>query len=309
MILTNELVTLYLTLTTNFCGVLQIPKDEIPTSLADIASFVVGSPNSPLDVQVTGRTGAAFGMRNGMIYYYRSPGSLLHEQNPARFQRYAGPAALTRDGVVQVASNALYRLMKTRDLRIPDRPPPKVRQAEAWKDSPMPFFEITWSRITPNGFPTAAVLEVDARTGRIVYALLLDKVFEDRDFAQKIRAEAYRADEHGDGQSSPENISPTAEPPVSKPQRTLGVPEPSYRGRSLSEWLLQYADRVWGNYERSSTNAGYLAVRRMGTSAIPLLLGWLRHPNAPVSPDVHGDRYMLVRAGFEDPGPPRTRLY
>src|SRR5438445_363405 len=99
---------------------------------ADVQSYIIGTPNSPVDVQLTGRSGATFGMRDGMIYYYRSPGSLFHEQNVSRFGEYAGPARLDSNAVVQLASSALRRLRKRTDIPLPNRPS-RVRQAEAYK--------------------------------------------------------------------------------------------------------------------------------------------------------------------------------
>lgn len=75
--------------------------------------------------------------------------------------------------------------------------------------------------------------------------------------------------------------------------------EPSFEGRFLSEWLAQYTERVWGNWERRASNAGFLAVRDIGTNAIPTLIEWLREPDTLAPPNVSADRSMLVGAGFE----------
>src|SRR6516164_4555875 len=125
---TNELIALCLTVVSSFASTIQAPRGEAPTNIGDVASYVVGTPNSPFDVQVTSRAGAAFGMRDGMIYYYRSPDSLLHERNPARFQSYAGPAVFDSNGVAQVASNTLYRLAKQKPASWPKHPS-RIRQA------------------------------------------------------------------------------------------------------------------------------------------------------------------------------------
>jgi HEAT repeat protein len=289
MIDTNELIAVCLTLVSNFANTIQAPPGEVPTNIGDVASYVVGTPNSPFDVQVTSRAGAAFGMRDGMIYYYRSPNSLLHERNPAKFQSYAGPAVFDSNGVAQVASNTLHRLAKQKPASWPDHL--RIRQAEAFKGTPMPFFEVTWPPITPGGFPVGAVMEVDARTGRVPYLLLFDSVFEDKVLAETIRK---RASSH-ETRTTAEPVPPAAAPSASDRQK----PRSGLRGRSLSEWLGQYAGRDRDHQHSRTNNAGYLAVREIGTNSLPNLLEWLQDPDGPAPPDVHDDRSTLVQAGFE----------
>jgi hypothetical protein len=71
----------------------------------------------------------------------------------------------------------------------------------------------------------------------------------------------------------------------------LSAAEPSLDGRPLSEWLMIYVQRVWGNKQQRAQNEGYIAVRRIGTNALPCLLEWI-HQEYP-------DRSALVRAGFD----------
>jgi hypothetical protein len=54
--------------------------------------------------------------------------------------------------------------------------------------------------------------------------------------------------------------------------------EPSYKGVSYSDWLGRYWLELHGNYDepRPHTEA-YLALRAIGTNALPLLLNWVAH--------------------------------
>src|SRR5690349_11714645 len=50
-------------------------------------------------------------------------------------------------------------------------------------------------------------------------------------------------------------------------------PEPYYRGKSLSEWLVQYHNPA----TPADTRAAEIAVRQIGPDALPFLLKWIHH--------------------------------
>jgi hypothetical protein len=57
----------------------------------------------------------------------------------------------------------------------------------------------------------------------------------------------------------------------------LAAREPSYQGKSLGVWLDQYTH----DGDKSARDAGEMAVREIGTNAIPTLLRFMRKTDSP----------------------------
>jgi len=66
--------------------------------------------------------------------------------------------------------------------------------------------------------------------------------------------------------------------------------EPSYGGKSLTEWLQIYAE--WNSATATSTQA-VEAVRQIGTNALPLLLAWVREDRGVWKDKLDGIRTTL----------------
>jgi len=83
--------------------------------------------------------------------------------------------------------------------------------------------------------------------------------------------------------------------------------EPSYQGRTLSEWLTVYEDNRVGPLVKRDpelTKQAKDAVLHIGTNALPLLVGWLdyepekwRYRAADVGAMLGGNRLMRIAAG------------
>jgi hypothetical protein len=184
MIITNALLSIGIGVVSNFCELVHIPIVYAPKSINDVQSYVVGAPSSPIDLFLTGPMGVRFGVRDGSVYYFCSPGSLSHEQDPSKLAQYTGEALLSSNQVVQVVSNTLVRLMK---VKIPLSGVPRLREEGPYHGKPMPFVYVEWPNITPRNHVNAADVEVDERSGRIVFVHLLDDVFFDYDLGERIR--------------------------------------------------------------------------------------------------------------------------
>src|SRR2546421_392851 len=112
MLNTNELLCIALSLIGNFTNVIVMPDRDIPKAIDEIRHYIIGSPNSPTDVHLTGPTGVQFGIRDGAVYYYCTPQSFFREQDPARVARYTGTASFTSNEVLAFASSKLQRLTR-----------------------------------------------------------------------------------------------------------------------------------------------------------------------------------------------------
>lgn len=51
--------------------------------------------------------------------------------------------------------------------------------------------------------------------------------------------------------------------------------EPSYRGRSLSSWALQFDESTWDGRGPAATLEAEVAIKAIGPEAIPHLIGWI----------------------------------
>jgi len=173
-----------ISLIANFTNVVPVPGSDVPKGIGEIRSYVIGSPNSPTDVHLTGSTGVQFGIRDGAVYYFCTPQSFFREQNPSRVPQYAGTAVLSSNQVLALASNTLQHLTKART----PLPPAKVRVkcGGFFQGKSIPFYQIEWPKITQTSHVNAADIEIDARTGRIVFLHLLDTAFFDAAFSQRI---------------------------------------------------------------------------------------------------------------------------
>lgn len=58
--------------------------------------------------------------------------------------------------------------------------------------------------------------------------------------------------------------------------RFLYSPEPVYNGKPLSAWAQQYGSNHWGGANRAADKEAEIAIRQIGTNAIPFLLDLIR---------------------------------
>src|SRR4051794_3136 len=56
-----------------------------------------------------------------------------------------------------------------------------------------------------------------------------------------------------------------------------GQPEPAYQGKTLTEWLTVYQQHADGNHEQQQA---IVAVRHIGTNALPVLTTLLNHESS-----------------------------
>jgi hypothetical protein len=177
MVLTNALLSISFGLITNFCALIPGSQVYSPKTPAELHDCIVGSPSSPIELQVATAGGADFGIAEGAVYYFLTPGSLFRQGDPRQLDNYAGAAVLTSNQVIQIASNTLCHLLKTNASLSNGKP--KLRQGGLYKGERMPFFQVEWTAITPGAHMHGADVEIDARTGKVVFLQLFDDAFFD----------------------------------------------------------------------------------------------------------------------------------
>jgi hypothetical protein len=227
MVDTNALLSIAFSLIANFTNVVQVPSDAVPQNPADLSKFVVGSPSSPTDLYLVHRKGTAFWISGGVVYRYRSPGSFFRLQNTALIPNYEGTSTLDSNGVVRIAATALQRLIKTKDPLLSEtNGVPKVEHAGFYHGSQIPFYSIVWPRIS-RGPSRGADVEIDGRTGTIVFIHLWDMAFRDPVYAAKIKDTVYT-----------EPPKPPPAEPVSL-VRKFHLPQPTtnYVQGAISNWM------------------------------------------------------------------------
>ena len=91
MIETNALLAICLTLIGDFArDVVPLPPEAVPTTAKDVRRCVVGDPHSALDVHVEHTSGTVFGVRDGTVYLFETPGSYTAAQDPRLLPRFIG---------------------------------------------------------------------------------------------------------------------------------------------------------------------------------------------------------------------------
>ncbi len=191
MIDTNALLSVAFSLIANFTNVVPVPSDAVPQYPADLAKCVVGSPSSPTDLYLVHKRGTEFWINGGVVYRFRSPGSFFELQDAKSIANYTGTSILESNDVVRVAATALQRLIKSKDpLLNGTNGAPKIQYASYCQGARIPFYKVIWPRIR-YGPERGADVEIDGRTGRIVFLHLWDMAFRDPMHAQKLSKLVY----------------------------------------------------------------------------------------------------------------------
>jgi hypothetical protein len=190
MIATNELLAIGLSIIADFTNAVPIADKDVPRTPSDLQMYVVGSPNSPTDLHMTTRSGVQFGIRDGAVYYFCTQDSFFHEQNPHNLARYAGTSKMTSNQALQACSNILQRLTK-RNVSLSEGVP-RIHEGGVFQGKPIPFFLVEWPKISLLSHVNAADIEVDGRTGRLVFLHLLDNAFFDYAVGERIRGQVDR---------------------------------------------------------------------------------------------------------------------
>lgn len=204
MVLTNMLLSLSFGVITNFCAALPPGSARVPAGPQELRVCAVGSPNSEVDLHVAGPGAARYGIRDGAVYYFSTEGSFFREGDPSRLSRYAGNAVFTSNQVLVLVSNTLQRLLKHSASLSSGLP--RILQGGVFEGKRIPFFQVEWPHVTPRMPVDAAVVEVDARTGMIVFMHLLDDVFFDPDATSQLRKKVLEPEPSGQARK-------TANPP------------------------------------------------------------------------------------------------
>ena len=161
-----------------------MPTLNIPVGVENVRSYLVGSPDSPVDLSFVCRNGNIFWIHDGVVYRFQTPGSLMLCQDLDGISRFRGKAAFTSNEVVAAATRLISRLAISNNPIAALRP--EVKTFGEGADT-FPFYDITWPNPDAKGaFGYAASVEIDARTGKAVFMDLRDPGFYQPGAAQVI---------------------------------------------------------------------------------------------------------------------------
>ncbi len=208
----------------SFTNVVPVAPFAVPTQASDLERCVIGRPGSgpgwAVHLVLTHHNGTQFWIRDGAIYGYSSPGSFFTLQDPALVPMFAGTTTLTSNDVVQLAEQTLRRLVKNGD---PLRDgPPRVQYASELEGKRIPFFRVSWPH-KRLGATTAAQVEIDGRSGKIVCLDLWAEEFFDRALQEEIKRKVH----------APELPKPT------RRSEHANSPKPTadYVSQAITNWL------------------------------------------------------------------------
>ena len=217
MIDTNALLSIAFSIIANFTNAVYIPAHSVPQSTNDVEAYRVARHMYPVDVYLRHRQGTEFWIINGAVQVYYTPGTCFRLQDPSLIEKRLGPARFSSEQVLEVATNAVRRLIKSGDPLA--NVTPVVKPFGLYHGQTVPFYEVRWPRGKSD---FVARVEVDARTGLIVALSLYDPAFQDLPFTQEITHKVYKPD-----------------PPQPKTRRKVALPRPATNvvAQAISNWL------------------------------------------------------------------------
>jgi hypothetical protein len=225
MVLTNALLSIGFSLVSNFANVVEMPAEVLPRRVEELREYFIGDPHSPIDLYLVHRGGTMFGIRDGAVTMFESPGSYIKLQDPSRVPEFFGEPTLSSNQVLELATKTIEKLVRTTNPIANIKP--LVERPKKINGKEIPFYEISWPKphYTP-GFGYFAGLEIDARNGRITALQLHDPGFCDYEFAQAISNRVYIAD-------APKTVAKTNAPF----RRVLPCPTTNEVEQAIASWL------------------------------------------------------------------------
>ena len=203
MIDTNALLSIAFSIVSNFTNAVYIPPHSVPQNTSDLEAFGVARHLYPVDVYLRHKKGTQFWIINGAVQLYYTPGTCFGLQDPSLIEKRLGPARLGTNQVLDLATNAVRRLIEW-------RPPCGHRSCgQTFRAVPWPsgsVDKVVWPRGKSDD---VASVEVDARSGLMVTLSLHDPGFHDLPFTQQITHQVCKP-----------------EPPQPKSQRKVALPRP-----------------------------------------------------------------------------------
>jgi hypothetical protein len=175
---TNLLLTLSVSIVTNFTQLVGITDYRPPLAPAELHRRLIGDGLSAISVRFEDQNGYKFSVRDGVVWRFSSPSSLENWSTPSRVESLLGEAKLSTNDAVRIATETVTRLAK--GWNPISGTIPSVATPRRINGKQPPFYWISWP--TTNTFPLirwSAFVEVDARTGRISSLELKDPGFND----------------------------------------------------------------------------------------------------------------------------------
>jgi hypothetical protein len=204
MVETNLLLAATLAIVRNFGGVVDLPPEDLPSTVATIEHYSIGSPRSPMDVCITHR-GNIFMVSEGAVEMFECSRSLAHLQNPEQLPAFFGPSRLSANQILFLASNKVQTLERSGNLIA--SVVPVIKKLPDVGTNTVSFYQILWPKPEhTSGFDCFAEVEVDARTGRVASLELHDPMFRDYTVATQISKVAYRAAGHIPAPMHPQQV-------------------------------------------------------------------------------------------------------
>lgn len=176
---TNALISLSVSVVTNFAQLVGIGDYRVPADRTELSQCMIGDGVSPTAVYFEDQSGYRFWVRNGVVWRFSAPGSFENwNRNPARIGVSSEDAKLSTNQAVKIASETVTRLAKGWNPTV-QRTPVVVTPQRVRGEQP-PFYFVSWP--TTNPFPLirwSAFVEMDARNGKITFVELKDRGFND----------------------------------------------------------------------------------------------------------------------------------
>lgn len=194
MILTNAVLSIAFAVVSNFAYKVGIPQGEVPKTTNDLSSYTIGDPHSPLDVYLTHKSGAMFGIRDGAVNMFEARESFVHVQDSAHLKQLLGKSIVSSNQVLELATTIANRLVKGKNPLAGITPTLRSAGTNA-EGREIPFYTIVWpkSHRTP-GFDCLAAIEIDARDGRLSCLELHDPGFSDYTLTERLLTNLPKAD-------------------------------------------------------------------------------------------------------------------
>jgi hypothetical protein len=185
---TNALLSIAFSLVAAFTNIVHIPSREVPIGTSDLNKYLIGSPTSPADVFLFHKNGSSFEVRDGTVRWYCSPRSFFQLQDQHLVPQFMGHGTVDSSNAVEIARRALHQLVRT---GVPiSNSIPTVKLAGSHEGQEIPFFLLQFPALSP-GSRRGADVEIDGRTGEIVFLHLWDETFSDTARAQRINDQVH----------------------------------------------------------------------------------------------------------------------
>jgi hypothetical protein len=190
MIDTNTLLSIGFSLLAQFTNVVRLPTDVVPQQPGHLQRYLIGTPNSPIDLFLAHSGGTSFLISHGIVQRVLSPKSFFHLQDPKSLNKFIGEPVLSLTQITNIAVTVVKRLANHNPHFL--QQVPVIKCGPTLAQGTVPFYQIHWPVDQNTSFAYAAKVEIDARRGEIVFLDLRDPVFYNETYEINISNRVYK---------------------------------------------------------------------------------------------------------------------